>query len=325
MADTNGYIKLHRSILSWEWYGDIKTRGLFLHLLVAAQWEDVRIEGQVIKRGQLCTSIRKLSDVVGLSERGVRTSLQRLQSTGEITMQSNQHHSIITVVNYDLYQGSSAVTHDRHTKRHTTDTANDTQTDTPEQPTPTHANEPQNGYIERQSTDKPTESDTPQAGKVTQQTTHSFNENRHTDFSEIDTPSYINKKEEILRKEEVSARTRASGALSNVLETAVREYNENCKSLEPLTGELSYHQGRLVVEAFKELHGISFAEYFQRVEGSALLTGKSSSSFKADFNWLIRPENVAKVLSGKYDKNFESGAVTTSPAKKDYDEPLWDD
>lgn len=119
--------------------------------------------------------------------------------------------------------------------------------------------------------------------------------------------------------------TRASGAVSNVLETAVREYNENCKSLEPLTGELSYHQGRLVVEAFKELHGVSFAEYFQRVEGSAFLTGKSSSSFKADFNWLIRPENVAKVLSGKYDKNFESGAVTTSPAKKDYDEPLWDD
>ena len=325
MTDTNGYIKLHRSILSWEWYGDIKTRGLFLHLLVAAQWEDVRIEGQVIKRGQLCTSLRKLADVVGLSERGVRTSLQRLQSTGEITMQSNQHHSIITVVNYDLYQGSSAVTHDRHTKRHTSDTANDTQTDTPEQPALTHADKPQNGYTERQSTDKPTESDTPQTGKVTQQTTHSMNENRHTDFSEIDTPSYINKKEEILRMEEVSARTRASGAVSNVLETAVREYNENCKSLEPLTGELSYHQGRLVVEAFKELHGVSFAEYFQRVEASDYLTGRTSRGYKTDFNWLIRPENVAKVLSGKYDRNFESGAVITSPAKKDYDEPLWDD
>ena len=148
-----------------------------------------------------------------------------------------------------------------------------------------------------------------------------------------DTPTFqksthllnINKKEEILRSEEVSARTRASGALSNVLETAVREYNKICKSLEPLTGELSYHQGRLVVEAFKELHGVSFAEYFRRVEGSAFLTGKSSSGFKADFNWLIRPENVAKVLSGKYDRNFESGAVNTSPVKKDYDEPLWDD
>lgn len=119
--------------------------------------------------------------------------------------------------------------------------------------------------------------------------------------------------------------TRASGAVSNVLETAVREYNENCKSLEPLAGELSYHQGRLVVEAFKELHGISFAEYFQRVEASDYLTGRTSRGYKTDFNWLIRPENVAKVLSGKYDKNFESGAVTTSPAKKDYDEPLWDD
>lgn len=314
MADTNGYIKLHRSILSWEWYSDIKTRGLFLHLLVAAQWEDVRIEGQVIKRGQLCTSIRKLADVVGLSERGVRTSLQRLQSTGEITMQSNQHHSIITVVNYDLYQGSSAVTHDRHTKRHTSDTANDTQTDTPEQPALTHADEPPNGYTERQSTDKPTESDTPQTGKVTQQTTRLLNENRHTDFSEIDTPSYINKKKEILRSEE-TARTRASGAVSNVLETAVREYNENCKSLEPLTGELSYHQGRLVVEAFKELHGVSFAEYFQRVEGSAFLTGKSSSGFKANFNWLIRPENVAKVLSGKYDKNYGNNAAPDEPER----------
>ncbi len=314
MADTNGYIKLHRSILSWEWYGDIKTRGLFLHLLVAAQWEDVRIEGQVIKRGQLCTSIRKLADVVGLSERGVRTSLQRLQSTGEITMQSNQHHSIITVVNYDLYQGPSAVTHDRHTKRHTSDTANDTQTDTPEQPALTHADEPQNGYTERQSTDKPTESDTPQTGKVTQQTTHLLNENRHTDFSEIDTPTYIIRNKEILRSEE-TARTRASGAVSNVLETAVREYNENCKSLEPLTGELSYHQGRLVVEAFKELHDVSFAEYFQRVEGSAFLTGKSSSSFKADFNWLIRPENVAKVLSGKYDKNYGNNAAPDEPER----------
>ena len=239
-------------------------------------------------------------------------------------MQSNQHHSIITVVNYDLYQGSSAVTHDRHTKRHTSDTVNDTQTDTPEQPTLTHAGEPPNGYIERQSTDKPTESDTPQTGKATQQTTHSMNENRHTDFSEIDTPSYINKNKEILRSEE-TARTRASGTVSNVLETAVREYNENCKSLEPLTGELSYHQGRLVVEAFKELHGISFAEYFRRVEASDYLTGRTSRGYKTDFNWLIRPENVAKVLSGKYDKNFESGAVTTSPAKKDYDEPLWDD
>lgn len=119
--------------------------------------------------------------------------------------------------------------------------------------------------------------------------------------------------------------TRASDAVSNVLETAVREYNKICKSLEPLTGELSYHQGRLVVEAFKELHGVSFAEYFLRVEASDYLTGRTSRGYKTDFNWLIRPENVAKVLSGKYDRNFESGAVTTSPAKKDYDEPLWDD
>lgn len=69
------------------------------------------------------------------------------------------------------------------------------------------------------------------------------------------------------------------------------------------------------MEAFKELHGVSFAEYFQRVEGSAFLTGNSSSSFKADFNWLIRPENVAKVLSGKYDKNYGNNSAPDEPER----------
>ncbi len=57
MTDTNGYIILHRSIMSWEWYGDVKTRSLFIHLLLSARWEDTRCMGQVIKRGQLCTTV----------------------------------------------------------------------------------------------------------------------------------------------------------------------------------------------------------------------------------------------------------------------------
>lgn len=320
MTNTNGFIKLHRSVLSWEWYGDVNTRGLFIHLLLTAQWEDVSIGGRSIKRGQLCTSIRKLADVTGLSERGVRTSLQRLQSTGEITMQSNQRHSIITVVNYDKYQGASSVTHDRQTKRRTPDTASGTQTNTPLNPAPTHPPEPENGFAERQSAASSPGIGTPHSGNPTQQSTHSFIDNRHTDFSETDTPTYIKRNKEILRSEE------PGGAVSQILSEAVREYNEVCRSLAPLTEELTYQQGRLVVEAHKELHGVTFGEYFRRVESSDFLTGKGSSGFKADFNWLIRPENVAKVLSGKYDRNYKSGAVQTAkPVKKDYNEPLWDD
>ena len=29
----SGYIKLYRSLLNWEWYDDINTKTVFLHLL----------------------------------------------------------------------------------------------------------------------------------------------------------------------------------------------------------------------------------------------------------------------------------------------------
>lgn len=71
------------------------------------------------------------------------------------------------------------------------------------------------------------------------------------------------------------------------------------------------------MEAFKELHGVSFAEYFRRVEASDYLTGRTSRGYKTDFNWLIRPGNVAKVLSGKYDRNYGSG-TTQSKSERIY-------
>lgn len=41
-------------------------------------------------------------------------------------------------------------------------------------------------------------------------------------------------------------------------------------------------------------------EYFTRVKASSFLTGKKTD-WSADFDWLIRPTNMAKVLEGKYD------------------------
>lgn len=324
MTDTNGYIKLHRSILSWEWYNDINTRGLFIHLLLSARWEDTRCMGQVIKRGQLCTTVRELSELNGLSTRQTRTALEHLQSTGEIKIQSTPSFSIITVVNYEVYQGAAGATNERQTSGSKIDKPTDKRNDKPILPETSNLEHAENGSVITNSSSAYSSVSKLESATPTNQTSSQLTNERQTICSEIDKPSLLYK--EIKNKEgEEYARARASSAVSNILETAVREYNENCKSLEPLTGELSYHQGRLVVEAFKELHGISFAEYFQRVEASDYLTGRTSRGYKTDFNWLIRPENVAKVLPGKYDRNFESGAITTSPTKKDYNEPLWDD
>ena len=50
-----GWIKLHRKILDWEWYDDINTKVLFLHLLLTANHEEQKWRGKIIERGQLIT------------------------------------------------------------------------------------------------------------------------------------------------------------------------------------------------------------------------------------------------------------------------------
>lgn len=315
MADTNGYIKLHRSIMSWEWYEDIKTRGLFIHLLLSARWEDTRCMGQVIKRGQLCTTVRELSELNGLTSKEVRTALSHLQTTGEIIIQSTPHFSIFTIVNYETYQGEIRGANKGQTEIAEKGKPKGKQNGKPNSPETANGLPLENGFATANESDKQSADGKQICTSGANQRANETANKGQTEITEKGKPTYINKNKEVLRREEVCARACASGGVNNVLETAVREYNEICKSLEPFTGELTYQLGRLIVEAHKELHGVSFGDYFRRVEASAFLTGKTTKGYKTDFNWLIRPENVAKVLSGKYDRNFESGAVRPEPER----------
>jgi len=98
------WITIHRKILDWEWYDDINTFKLFMHLLLTANHKHQPWRGQIIKRGQKLTSRAKLSAETKLSERQVRTSLNHLKSTNEVTIRSTKKQSIITICQYDTYQ-----------------------------------------------------------------------------------------------------------------------------------------------------------------------------------------------------------------------------
>lgn len=78
---------------------------LFLHLLLKANSEDKRWQGMVIKRGQLVTSYDSLHTQTGLSVRTLRTCISRLIETGEVERESTNKFSIITICNYESYQG----------------------------------------------------------------------------------------------------------------------------------------------------------------------------------------------------------------------------
>jgi|TARA_Y100000310_G_C20647796_1_gene797621 hypothetical protein len=104
----NGWIKLHRKFTKWEWYDDINTKVLFIHLLITANYEDKNWRGTLIKRGQKVTSLPNLAKETCLTIRNVRTSLDRLKSTGELTDQSTNRFRLITICNYDEYQNGTA-------------------------------------------------------------------------------------------------------------------------------------------------------------------------------------------------------------------------
>ena len=101
-----GFILIHRKIVTWEWYQNPNTFRVFLHCLLMANFVDGRFEGKEIKRGQFVTSLQKLSEQTSLSLRQVRTSLEHLILTGELTSKSYSKFRVITVVNYDKYQNN---------------------------------------------------------------------------------------------------------------------------------------------------------------------------------------------------------------------------
>tara|TARA_R100001244_G_scaffold14884_1_gene16464 strand:+ start:1041 stop:1892 length:852 start_codon:yes stop_codon:yes gene_type:complete len=101
-----GWIKIHRNITKWEWYDDSKTVHLFFHLLLSANHKDGNWRGQEVKRGQFITGLHKLNAATGISVRSLRTCLDRLKSTKEVTIKTTTKNSLITIVNYDFYQGS---------------------------------------------------------------------------------------------------------------------------------------------------------------------------------------------------------------------------
>lgn len=104
-------------MLDWEWYQDVNVKVVFIHLLLKANWEDVKWRGIDIKRGQLITSLPKLSEELNLSVMEIRTALRKLVSTGEINRQTTNRYTLITLNNYDIYQ--TKVTDKQQTKQQT--------------------------------------------------------------------------------------------------------------------------------------------------------------------------------------------------------------
>lgn len=104
----------------WGWASSPKHFNLFITLLLRANYKQSKWRHEIIKPGELLTGRKQLSMWTGLSEQSVRTALNDLKSTGELTIKSTNKYSIITITNWDKYQQTNQQTNQQVTNNQPT-------------------------------------------------------------------------------------------------------------------------------------------------------------------------------------------------------------
>lgn len=103
-----GWIRIHRKLIESTWFNKSEYVHLWLYLLLKANHKDKEImignEKVLVKRGQLLTSRHKLSEVVHVQENKIYRILKCFENEHQIKQQKTSKYTIISIVNYDMYQ-----------------------------------------------------------------------------------------------------------------------------------------------------------------------------------------------------------------------------
>lgn len=123
MSEKKGWIKVYRKLQECElWLEDkaFDDRSAWIDLLISAGHRDTQIifNGHPVKisRGQLLTSVRKLAARWKWGNQKTLDYLRLLEELGMIKKDSDNYRTLITIENYEIYQG------EENTDRTLTDT-----------------------------------------------------------------------------------------------------------------------------------------------------------------------------------------------------------
>lgn len=102
METNKGFTQINNDIVNWEWYTEINTKVLFLHLLIKVNFEKKDWRGITIERGQTVTSIENLANETGLTVSKVKTAISHLLKTNYIKTDATNKYTLLTLLNYDV-------------------------------------------------------------------------------------------------------------------------------------------------------------------------------------------------------------------------------
>lgn len=92
-------------------------------------------------------------------------------------------------------------------------------------------------------------------------------------------------------------------------------FNSICGNSLPKVKQLTEQRRKLIRQANKYLQG-DFDKLFRAVEDSDFLTGRNGKWTACNFDWILKPNNIVKILEG----NYSNRTSTSKIAQRDYDE-----
>jgi len=106
---TEGWVKLYRQSIEHEWLKNHKLWAFWSYCLLKASHKEytamIGFQRVEIKSGQFIFGRSKTSEELNMSEQNIRTCIGKLKSAGNITIKSTNKYSIVTLTNWEKFQG----------------------------------------------------------------------------------------------------------------------------------------------------------------------------------------------------------------------------
>ena len=95
-------------------------------------------------------------------------------------------------------------------------------------------------------------------------------------------------------------------------ESVLSQFNGICERL-PKVKRLTSRRAERIKQALPLLDGEGFVGLFKRAARSDFLCGGGKNEWKATFDWIMKPDNIARILEGSYDP------AESPPTRSSYD------
>lgn len=260
----------------WIWTDERFSRGqAWLDLLMMVNYQDSKllVDGEVVTvpRGSVITSQIRLAQRWNWTRAKVGAFLKLLKSDGMIDYNCNNHFTCISITNYRSFQDYES--------------AKNAHADTPVEPTGSREIGIEQATPDT-TTDTTGDATTGAAGGAAPVATTVAQNNK-------DNKDNKNNKENKENKE------------LDAIILVMHLYSELCVSM-PRHPRMTASRSAAIRELLKIYSMEDLREAFRMADESDFLRGINDRGWKADFDWLMKPANLAKVLSGKYDNKKAS-------------------